>query len=252
MASDPISQARRRAKALSRGGVHTYQQALDVIAREEGHSTWKDMLSRHVAEPDADAVVTRRHSGGIPVQAPVSWRLRELERIEGSRHHAFDERAIRLVGGPLARLIRRAGLPIVASIVALAVMVPLFAGLLVGEPVFDVGMAFVVALLAPVFVIGTLRSPDHRGARRMRRSARVLTVFVLMLGLAVGFMSHVRFGDGLIDAWMDTARLSLFSGSLCFAMWIAAWEGRRLRREKDGIRETATWSAASHRSGIGV
>lgn len=227
MAADPIAQAKRRAKAMSRTTEHGYQQALDLVAREEGHPTWKAMLEAHGAARTDNAV-----SGPKPARPEVrSWRLRELERIEGSRHNGFDEGGIRMLGGPLARLSRRTGVPVWAAAVAIPAMLPILLGVVMEDPFGNVTMAFIVALLSPVLVMATLRSPDHRGARRLRRNTRVLTVFIMALSLAIAIMSSMRFGDRLVDVWIDTARISLFGTSLCLAMWIAAWEGRRRRRE---------------------
>ena len=42
----PIDRARRMAKTIARSGSMSHQQALDAIARSEGHDHWSQMLSK--------------------------------------------------------------------------------------------------------------------------------------------------------------------------------------------------------------
>lgn len=49
--NDPIAAARREAKSRARNGGITHQQALDAIARENGHATWSAMTLAATDKP---------------------------------------------------------------------------------------------------------------------------------------------------------------------------------------------------------
>ncbi len=226
MSNDPIHNARRAAKALSRSEGLAYQHALDVVARNAGFGTWGAMLAEQ-----------GRKSGSAPrpidsVVAPSDWRLRALERLEGSRHSPVDEAGIASIGRPLARLAAFAGVPTLA----VASTVPA-AGSMVVAAMFDMSARHILVgvvittYLVLVYGLATLRSPDHQGARRARRLSRILTTTVVVLSacfcIPIGYMYG---GDSVTALWEQPLMIAIYGCWFTIAMWTCAWEGRRRRR----------------------
>jgi hypothetical protein len=236
MANDVITQARRRAKSMSRSSELTYQQSLDAVARQDGHATWKAMTT---AFPDQDESPPDRNSEATPNPSAVraGWRMRALERAEGSRHQPIDEYGIRTVGGPIARTSAMLRVPVVVAAILVPALVMMLTSAVVGDPVRDVGLVLAF-MVAPACMVATLRNPDHRGAVRMRRNARLLAAFTLTLALATALTGMVQYHNSFADTAIDNGRLALIPAAFCLCMWITAWEGRRRRRgEKPGAPE---------------
>jgi len=211
---------------MSRTSDIGYQQALDVVARGAGHGTWSAMVAAHMGSE------APQHVRASPTQATTGWRIRALERLEGSRHSSIDEAGIASVGRMLVRLADIIGVPVIAIAAMLPVACwPIARSMLDGSP----GESFFDAMLTIVpivlFGIGTLRSPDHRGARRIRRTSRVLCFMFLVVCASFMLSTKVIYGPTQIDALsMAPARLIFALVIFTVAMWACAWEGRRRRR----------------------
>lgn len=229
MADDPIREARRRARAMSRAQDIGYQQALDSVAREAGHGTWSAMLTAQGATaappPSVPATSEPRPNAG-------DWRLVALERLEGSRHSPVDEAGIATVGRSIANVARAVRIPVLAVAALLpAVLLLAFRGLTYGGLGMDVFQTAFTVLATVPFGLAALRCPDHSGSRRVRRMAQVgalMTVilcicFTLPTALKLGFESVDQIGDGPF-------RIALSMMVFTMSMWACAWEGRRIRR----------------------
>ena len=229
MANDVLTQARRAAKTMSRSGDLSYQQSLDAVARQAGHGTWKAMT---LANRDAAADQTeepRVVARTVPVDA--GWRIRTLERIEGSRHQPFDEYGIRMMGRPIARMTSIIGLPVEISALLVPAIVMAMAMYAFDDMPGDMTMFVAFMLATTPCMVATLRNPDHRGARRLRRNARVLTMFIITLAAAVALVSATRYQSSFVEALIYSGRLAYMSCAFSLSMWMAAWEGRRRRRD---------------------
>ena len=229
MANDVIARARRAAKAMSRSKDMGYQQALDAVAREAGFGTWSAMLASEGGNVPPDAP---RHAE----PAVSDWRLRALERLEGSRHSPADESGISMVGRGVARLSDLSGLPVLAIAAAIPTMGGLFVASLVDLPVRAV---FVDIIVTTAFVVlygmATLRSPDHHGARRARRVGRILVAGMPLLIASFCLPAMYRYGTVSTDGlWQHPITFGLDGCWFTIAMWGCAWEGRRRRRNGAG------------------
>jgi hypothetical protein len=226
MAADPIHQARRAAKALSRTSDIGYQQALDVVAREAGHGTWSAMTAAHATGDAVQLVKTDTET------QETGWRIRTLERLEGSRHSAIDEAGIASIGKTLVGLADITRIPVLVLVAMLPLAAwPIAQGALGGSPgdgIFDIVLSMLPIIL---FGIATQRCPDHRGARRIRRTSRVLAVMFLLVFGSFMLSTRIIYGTAQTNPLsMASARLVLALAVFTIAMWTCAWEGRRRRR----------------------
>jgi hypothetical protein len=229
MTGDAITAARREAKRISRTVGTGYQQALEEVARAAGHGTWAAMLS---AEGEA-RTAEPAPAPSVPEPDP-DWRMRALERMEGSRHSPVDEAGISAAGGPIARAAFRMGAPVglvaIALPVALLMTVDVAAGVPIPTLLTDAG---VTTMLSAPFSLATLRSPDHRGARRARRVGRAMALMLAVLGAAFAMPTVARTGaTSASDLIGGPARLALCACCFTLSMWTCAWEGRRMRRDR--------------------
>lgn len=245
MAGNVIADARRRAKTMSRTAAYTYQQALDAVARDEGYGTWKEMLdiaeSRQSAEV-ATATTDQTHRATRP-----DWRMQIIEVAEGSRQSKIDETMVRTIGRPLATVSRAVGIAPWIVAVALPVGIMVAAALSSDRSMGITGVsgtictAIMGTIVTYVCVMATMRNPDGRGARRLRRNARILSVMLPTMTLSLLIPLSTGRGMTIIsiqEAIALVGPLSIYPLAISIGLWTAAWEGRRYRREASSGQRT--------------
>lgn len=225
---DPIANAKRRAKELSRAGTMTHQKALDAIARQEGHAHWAAFASScgrlpipTVDEPPATA-------------SRPGWRTMQLERMTGARHSPMDEWVIRSFGRPLGRLCLTMGR--MASSVMIIAACTLCACL--QQSISGSAEAFftmLVLLCSPYLVAMGITKPDHSSTRTLRRSILSFAVFwmVLTIGscVALSIGQHpagMHPSDGILKVLCILPTVLMLS----IILSSATWTGREMRRRR--------------------
>lgn len=232
-----IADVKREAKAMSRSGEATYQQALDRIATREGHAHW----SAYSAFLDPSAP-DEAQSPRTPTEDRkiTGWRLRQLEQMAGARHSPLDEWTIRRIGRPIAMFCEGVGLgevsgPIIVTY-GIAVIPMMAVGMFTHVGALTLGSAILTAMFVAPFGLATNRSPDHEGSRRARRNL-MSTLFVWTMVSTCILAGEILSGRRIATERLAGIAVQQFSFWTSIACAVAslcaiAWGARDRRRRR--------------------
>lgn len=225
---DPVANARRRAKALSRSTELTHQQALDSIAKQEGQPHWAAFLASHgqrVVQAASTNADTDAHS--------YDWRTIQLERMAGARHSPIDEWCISRIGGPIARMALSIG---GTSTAAVIITVHVLTAILMQWA--DDASAWIfmlmVCVISPYLIGLNLAKPDGREQRMVRRTMISFTIMWSLLVTAAAIASLLGAPPFEVQRWKPLIMMLGIYPIVVIPYLIqiaAAWAGRNARRE---------------------
>lgn len=232
MIGHDIEALKRRGRLLAREKGIGRQKALDLIAVEEGHRHWGDLLSSMVRDPIQVAPAAVE----TPANEERDWALDHLDRMSGARTGTFDEFALSAIGTASGRIFGTGviGAGLASTCVTLLITL-LYQASKIGnplatfhiedvvEPMINLPLSFAVAALC-------WYSPHSVRFRRIRYTIMAwcscMSIFATLSSLARMKDAVFATGPSPFEAALSPINLM---GPVIAAMWIGTHAGRRRR-----------------------